>query len=57
VAVVQLLNPSRIRNHLRLIALTGPGRQEDRDRVLDAGFDEHLVKPVEIDLLEKVLLD
>jgi signal transduction histidine kinase/integral membrane sensor domain MASE1/ActR/RegA family two-component response regulator len=32
---------------LRLVALTGYGRPEDRDRVLAAGYDEHLVKPVE----------
>jgi signal transduction histidine kinase len=30
-----------------LIALTGYGQQEDRRRALEAGFDEHLVKPVD----------
>ncbi len=34
-----------------LIALTGYGRDPDRRRALDAGFDEHLVKPVEFELL------
>jgi len=34
-----------------LIALTGYGRAPDRRRALDAGFDEHLVKPVEFDKL------
>jgi len=34
-----------------LIALTGYGRDPDRKRALDAGFDDHLVKPVEFDLL------
>ena len=29
-----------------LIALTGWGQQQDRDRTADAGFDAHLVKPV-----------
>jgi CheY-like chemotaxis protein len=29
-----------------LIALTGWGQQQDRDRTTDAGFDAHLVKPV-----------
>ena len=29
-----------------LIALTGYGREEDRRRSLEAGFDHHLVKPV-----------
>ncbi len=30
-----------------LIAVTGYGQQEDRQRALDAGFDLHLVKPVD----------
>jgi len=34
-----------------LIALTGYGRGPDRRRALDAGFNEHLVKPVEFDKL------
>ena len=32
---------------LRLVALTGYGRPEDRERALAAGYDDHLVKPVE----------
>ncbi len=32
----------------RLISLTGYGRQADRDRSLVAGFDRHLVKPVDM---------
>jgi signal transduction histidine kinase/CheY-like chemotaxis protein len=31
----------------RLIAMTGYGQPEDQQRALDAGFDTHLVKPVE----------
>lgn len=30
-----------------MVALTGYGRQEDRDAVMAAGFDEHIVKPIE----------
>lgn len=30
----------------RIIALTGWGRREDRERTREAGFDEHLIKPV-----------
>lgn len=33
-------------DRVRLVALTGYGRPEDRQAVLAAGFDEHLVKPV-----------
>ncbi len=34
--------------HLRLIAVTGYGREEDRLRAQRAGFDDHLVKPVDL---------
>ena len=40
---------------LLLIALTGWGQQEARERSRTAGFDAHLVKPVEIDALLKAL--
>ncbi|MBK8714548.1 MAG: response regulator [Deltaproteobacteria bacterium] len=39
----------------RLIAITGYGQGEDRERALTAGFDEHLVKPVSVTDLERVL--
>ena len=32
-----------------LIALTGYGRDEDRQRALAAGFDYHLTKPIDVD--------
>jgi PAS domain S-box-containing protein len=38
-----------------LVALTGWGQDEDRRRSREAGFDEHLVKPVEFAALEKLL--
>jgi two-component system CheB/CheR fusion protein len=38
-----------------LIAMTGWGQDEDKDRSREAGFDLHLVKPVEPADLEKVL--
>jgi signal transduction histidine kinase/CheY-like chemotaxis protein len=40
---------------VRLVALTGYGRPEDRKAVLEAGFDEHLVKPVGPAELARVL--
>jgi signal transduction histidine kinase/ActR/RegA family two-component response regulator len=40
---------------MRLIALTGWGQAEHRRRSLEVGFDEHLVKPVELEVLEEVL--
>jgi CheY-like chemotaxis protein len=38
-----------------LIALSGWGQQEDKRRAQEAGFDHHLVKPVEPAALEKLL--
>jgi CheY-like chemotaxis protein len=40
---------------LRLVAVTGYGHPEDRSRALAAGFDAHLVKPVEPEVLQQVL--
>ena len=38
-----------------LIALTGWGQEEDRRRTEEAGFDRHMVKPVDADVLMKLL--
>ncbi len=40
---------------VRLVALTGYGQEGDRERALAAGFDAHLVKPVELGKLMHVL--
>jgi signal transduction histidine kinase/CheY-like chemotaxis protein len=40
---------------LRLVAVTGYGQPSDRERSQAAGFDEHLVKPVDHDVIEPVL--
>lgn len=39
----------------RLVALTGYGQAEDKQRTRDAGFDDHLVKPVDFSLLRRAL--
>ena len=39
----------------RLIALTGYGQEHDKKRSREAGFDHHLVKPVEVDELLQVV--
>jgi signal transduction histidine kinase len=40
---------------IRLIALTGHGQPEDRERALAAGFDAHLVKPATADQVGRAL--
>ena len=40
---------------VRLIALTGYGKSEDQQRTKAAGFDDHLVKPVDAATLKSAL--
>jgi CheY-like chemotaxis protein len=42
-------------NKIFLVALTGWGQDEDRRRSREAGFDRHIVKPVNPDVLEPLL--
>jgi CheY-like chemotaxis protein len=37
------------------VALTGYGMAEDVEKCLQAGFDEHLTKPIDVERLEKTL--
>jgi PAS domain S-box-containing protein len=41
--------------HILLVAMTGWGQDQDRRRTKEAGFDHHLVKPVELEALHRVL--
>lgn len=59
------MNGYEVARHLRasqecsaamLIAMTGWGQPDDRRRSQEAGFDEHLVKPVNLQLLEPLLV-
>jgi hypothetical protein len=38
-----------------IVALTGWGQPDDRNRSLAAGFDHHVVKPVDPSMLERLL--
>jgi CheY-like chemotaxis protein len=40
-----------------LVAVTGWGEPEDKERASAAGFDHHLTKPIDVDELEKLLVD
>jgi signal transduction histidine kinase/ActR/RegA family two-component response regulator len=40
-----------------LMAITGWGQAGDKDRAKAAGFDHHLTKPVDVDQVERLLLD
>lgn len=43
--------------NVMLVALTGWGQDEDRRRAEEAGFDKHLVKPVDVEALESLLAE
>jgi signal transduction histidine kinase len=45
----------RAAHDLRLVALTGYGHERDRQRSRDAGFEEHMVKPVDFEDIRKLL--
>lgn len=40
---------------MKLIAISGYGQEQDRSRAKDAGFDHHLVKPVQLEALTRLL--
>jgi CheY-like chemotaxis protein len=41
--------------NVRLIAITGYGQPADRSRAEEAGFDAHLLKPVDLAMLQALL--
>jgi len=41
---------------IRLVAYTGWGKHEDKQRALEAGFDVHVTKPADVDTLARALL-
>ncbi len=49
------LRASEMHGRVKLVAITGYGQEADRRRSRDAGFDAHLVKPVDMDQLEDLL--
>jgi signal transduction histidine kinase/ActR/RegA family two-component response regulator len=53
--VVKLLRQQSSCAEAMIIAVTGYGQPEDRQRVIEAGFDHHLVKPVDIGELNVLL--
>ena len=53
--VAQALAGHPARSRMRVVAVTGYGQEGDRARAREAGFDAHLVKPVEVDRLRELL--
>ena len=55
IEVAQRLRDVPERDRIRLIACTGYGREDDARRIEAAGFDRHLVKPITVADLERIL--
>jgi CheY-like chemotaxis protein len=53
--VAKILRARAGGDRLLLIALTGWGQEQDRQRAAAAGFDRHLTKPVDPELIFKLL--
>jgi PAS domain S-box-containing protein len=53
--LARMLKAHPVLKSIRLVAHTGYGSPEDRRKAQAAGFDAHLVKPAELDDLEKAL--
>jgi CheY-like chemotaxis protein/anti-sigma regulatory factor (Ser/Thr protein kinase) len=53
--VVRELRQDPATARARMIAVTGYGSAEDRQRSQEAGFDQHLVKPVDPEALQEVV--
>ena len=49
------LRQSEDSRRIVLVAFTGYGQDDDRRRVREAGFDHHLLKPLEPEALEKII--
>ena len=39
---------------MQIVAVTGWGQADDRRRSLDAGFDQHLVKPPDLEAVKQL---
>ena len=44
-------------DRVMLVALTGWGQEDDKARAREAGFDHHLTKPAEPEMMERMITD
>jgi CheY-like chemotaxis protein len=53
--VARRLREDASSRHARIVALSGYGTVEDRKRSLAVGFDSHVVKPIDIEEINRIL--
>ena len=49
------IRATRLGREVQLVALTGWGQADDKKRAAESGFDQHLTKPVDPELLTELL--
>ncbi len=54
--VVKTIRQNELWNDVMLVALTGYGQKKDKIDILNAGFDQHIVKPLVFDQLHELIL-
>lgn len=55
--VAQRIRAATWGRSMTLVAVTGWGQNEDKRRAMEAGFDHHFTKPLDLDLLGTFLRD
>jgi len=55
--ICQAMRKEFVLQNTTFIALTGWGKKEHRERSKEAGFNYHLVKPVDMEALKKILFE
>jgi signal transduction histidine kinase len=53
--VAQTIRTTESQSQIKLVAITGYGQPSDRERTLKAGFDTHLLKPIDPQTLQMIL--
>jgi signal transduction histidine kinase/CheY-like chemotaxis protein len=53
--VARTIRTDRLQPQIKLVAITGYGQPDDRERTLKAGFDTHLLKPIDPQVLQKII--
>jgi CheY-like chemotaxis protein len=54
-AVARQLRADPQLSGMRIIAMTGSGREDDRQAARDAGFEQYLLKPIDLDFVRSLL--
>jgi CheY-like chemotaxis protein len=54
-AVARQLRADPQLGRVRIIAMTGSGREDDREAAREAGFDQYLLKPVDLEFIRSLL--